>query len=40
MGAITLWILAGIFIGWNVPQPTYARLVQSWVIRKVKGIGK
>ena len=40
MGAITLWILVGIFVGWNVPQPTYARRVQSWVVRKVKGTVK
>ena len=29
-----LLVSAGAFIGWNVPQPRYAKAIQAWVVRK------
>lgn len=36
MMTIIFWIVVGVFIGWNVPQPRYARAVQRWVAGKSK----
>lgn len=30
-------IVAGAFVGWNVPQPRYAKDAQEWIVRKIKG---
>lgn len=40
MTTILLWVAVGAFVGWNVPQPRYARAAQNWVVRKLKSIGK
>ena len=32
----TLSVMVGAFIGWNVPQPTYMKLLQKWVVNKWK----
>jgi hypothetical protein len=37
MNMIIFWIVAGAFIGWNVPQPRYAKAIQGWVVKKIKG---
>lgn len=29
---ISLWIIVGLFLGWNLPQPWYAKYVQSRVV--------
>jgi hypothetical protein len=26
------WIAVGAFVGWNFPQPAYARWFQEWVV--------
>ncbi len=39
MTGMAFWIAVGAFVGWNVPQPRYARAIQGWVVRKVKSIG-
>lgn len=35
---ILLWILLGAFIGWNLPQPTWAKMfqekLQGWIKKK------
>jgi len=28
------WVAVGMFIGWNFPQPSYAKAVQAWVVAK------
>ena len=28
------WILVGAFVGWNFPQPFWARWMQDWVKEK------
>jgi len=32
---ILFWIAVGAFIGWNLPQPSWARWVQEWIMEKV-----
>ncbi len=27
-------IIIGMFLGWNFPQPTYAKLLQNWAVSK------
>jgi hypothetical protein len=35
------WVLVGLFIGWNLPQPLWARELQDKVAGVVKaGLGK
>jgi hypothetical protein len=29
-------ILIGMFIGWNIPQPAYAKRIQDWVLSIIK----
>ena len=36
MTTIILWTVVGAFIGWNVPQPRYAKAIQRWVTGKSK----
>lgn len=33
-----IWIAVGAFIGWNFPQPAYAKAIQSWVVTKFKNL--
>lgn len=33
------WILVGMFIGWNLPQPTFARDLQAKVVAAIKTLG-
>lgn len=33
MADIIIWIIVGMFIGWNLPQPFWAK----WLQNKVKG---
>ena len=33
------WICVGIFIGWNLPQPHWARSLQNRVVAAIKGPG-
>ncbi len=40
MTIIAFWIAVGAFVGWNVPQPRYAKAIQGWVVEKVRRIGK
>lgn len=30
--SIVIWVGIGCFIGWNMPQPTYAKVAQNWVL--------
>jgi hypothetical protein len=30
-----LWIAVGAFIGWNMPQPSWAKLVQARIIAMI-----
>jgi len=32
-----VWLIAGLFIGWNLPQPDYAKNIQAKVIAMAKG---
>ena len=34
------WILVGMFIGWNLPQPAWARDLQAKVVAAIKALGK
>tara|TARA_A100001011_G_scaffold393140_2_gene482320 strand:- start:5317 stop:5454 length:138 start_codon:yes stop_codon:yes gene_type:complete len=43
MAALLTWltthwiaIVVGAFVGWNVPQPTYMKKIQTWVMGKIK----
>jgi hypothetical protein len=38
MAAIIFWVAVGAFIGWNVPQPGYARAIQRWVVGRSKAL--
>jgi len=29
-----VWIALGAFIGWNLPQPFWAKMVQEWAMNK------
>jgi hypothetical protein len=31
---ILFWIIVGAFIGWNFPQPTYAKILQEKYLQK------
>ena len=33
------WIAVGMFIGWNLPQPAWARALQDKVVTVVKNLG-
>ena len=35
-----LYIILGAFIGWNFPQPGYAKWIQNKVVNFVKNLGK
>lgn len=34
---MTVYILIGMFIGWNLPQPAYAKMIQDKVVAWFKG---
>ena len=36
MGTL-FWVLIGAFIGWNIPQPWWARYIQEKVSDKLRG---
>jgi len=29
---ILFWVAVGAFVGWNFPQPGYAKLIQAWIM--------
>ena len=33
---ILLYVALGAFIGWNLPQPAYAKFIQSYVMSLIK----
>lgn len=33
------WICVGILIGWNLPQPTWAKTMQEKVVAAIKQLG-
>ena len=33
---ILLWVALGAFVGWNFPQPIYAKWLQTWFLSKFK----
>jgi hypothetical protein len=35
-----MYITIGAFIGWNLPQPDWAKQFQTKIINYIKGIGK
>ena len=34
MLGILFWVAVGAFVGWNFPQPAYAKALQVWAIAK------
>jgi hypothetical protein len=38
MWAILFWICVGILIGWNMPQPAWAKLLQDKVVAAIKDL--
>jgi hypothetical protein len=34
------WIMVGAFIGWNLPQPTWAKDLQAKVVGTIKNLGR
>lgn len=34
------WIAVGILIGWNLPQPNWARELQGKVVASIKALGR
>ena len=32
------WVLVGLFIGWNLPQPTWAKYVQTMIMSWVSKV--
>ena len=37
---IILYIIIGMFIGWNLPQPTYAKFIQDKVLTLLRNLTK
>jgi hypothetical protein len=37
MWAIFFWICVGILIGWNLPQPAWAKSLQDQVVAAIRG---
>ena len=37
---IAIWVLIGAFIGWNLPQPGWAIIIQSWIMNKLSNFKK
>lgn len=37
--ATLFWISVGIIIGWNLPQPPWAKSLQEQVMTAIKGFG-
>lgn len=37
MADVLIYIFIGILIGWNLPQPSWAKYIQEKLIAKVKG---
>jgi len=35
---IIFWVIVGAFVGWNMPQPWYAKTIQNWILTKIKNI--
>jgi hypothetical protein len=33
---IILYVAAGAFVGWNFPQPAYAKFIQAYVMSLIK----
>lgn len=31
-----LWVAVGAFVGWNLPQPFWAKMCQNWIVTKWK----
>ena len=36
--ATLFWVCVGIVIGWNLPQPPWARSLQEQLLAKLKGL--
>ena len=39
MWSTLFWICVGILIGWNLPQPAWAKSLQTKVVSMIKGAG-
>ncbi len=39
MGTL-FWVLIGAFVGWNFPQPWWARYIQEKIVDMIKSRGK
>jgi len=35
---LLLWVLVGAFVGWHVPQPFWAKMIQEAVVSKWKAL--
>ena len=35
---LLLTIAIGMFIGWNLPQPAYARAFQTWIVSRIRNL--
>ena len=33
-----IWIVLALFVGWNLPQPDWAKALQAKVVSAVKGV--
>ena len=38
MADVLIYILIGVLIGWNLPQPSWAKYIQDKLVAKVKGL--
>jgi hypothetical protein len=39
MWSTLFWVCVGILIGWNLPQPAWAKSLQDKVVAAIKGAG-
>ena len=39
MWSTLFWVCVGILIGWNLPQPNWAKSLQDKVVAAIKGAG-
>ncbi|MGD8206769.1 MAG: hypothetical protein PVH47_01700 [Thiohalocapsa sp.] len=40
MWSILFWIVVGVVIGWNLPQPSWAKSLQDRLVAAIKAVGK
>lgn len=40
MWSTLFWVSVGVVIGWNLPQPDWAKSMQDRIVETIRGIGK